>query len=65
MVRARAARGFRLPVRRPPARAASPLPLLAADLAGALVGAAALDPAAHHPLLIAALLCGALLLRPR
>ncbi|MFD8914297.1 exopolysaccharide biosynthesis polyprenyl glycosylphosphotransferase [Streptomyces sp. NPDC059575] len=65
LVRARAARGFRLPVRRPPARAASPLPLLAADLAGALVGAAALDPAAHHPLLIAALLCGALLLRPR
>ncbi|MBJ7906434.1 exopolysaccharide biosynthesis polyprenyl glycosylphosphotransferase [Streptomyces sp. DSM 110735] len=65
VVRARAARGFRLPVRRPPARAASPLPLLAADLAGALVGAAALDTATHRPLLVAALMCAALLLRPR
>ncbi|MEW2130148.1 exopolysaccharide biosynthesis polyprenyl glycosylphosphotransferase [Streptomyces sp. NPDC005435] len=65
LVRARAARGLRLPLRRPPARAASPLPLLAADLAGALAGAAALDTATHRPLLVAALLCGALLLRPR
>ncbi|MFC9931782.1 exopolysaccharide biosynthesis polyprenyl glycosylphosphotransferase [Streptomyces sp. NPDC127190] len=61
---ARAAGGFRFPLRRPPARPVPPLPLLAADLAAALAGAAALDAAAHRPLLVAALVSGALLLRP-
>ncbi|MEU2059430.1 exopolysaccharide biosynthesis polyprenyl glycosylphosphotransferase [Streptomyces sp. NPDC013455] len=61
---ARAAGGFRFPLRRPPARPASSLPLLAADLFAALVGAVALDEAARRPLPLAALVCGALLLRP-
>ncbi|MEU2926084.1 sugar transferase [Streptomyces sp. NPDC007251] len=59
-----AARGFRFPLRRPPVRPASPLPLLAADLAAALAGAAALD-AARRPLPTAVLAALALLLRPR
>ncbi|MFG2883996.1 exopolysaccharide biosynthesis polyprenyl glycosylphosphotransferase [Streptomyces sp. NPDC048297] len=62
---ARPERGFRFPLRRPPARPASPLPLLAADLGAALVGATALDEAAHRPLQVAALLGVALVLRPR
>ncbi|AKN70633.1 transferase [Streptomyces sp. PBH53] len=62
---ARPAGGFRFPLRRQPARPASPLPLLAADLLAALVGAAALDEAARRPALVAALASGALLLRPR
>ncbi|WP_206739329.1 sugar transferase [Streptomyces sp. L2] len=64
----RPARGFRLPLRRPPARPASPLPLLAADLlaaAAALAGAAAADTAVRHPLPAAVLVAGVLLLRPR
>ncbi|KOV58327.1 transferase [Streptomyces sp. MMG1121] len=61
---ARAAGGFRFPLRRPPARPASPLPLLAADLFAALVGAVALDETARRPVLVAALVSGALLLRP-
>ncbi|MFF8903584.1 exopolysaccharide biosynthesis polyprenyl glycosylphosphotransferase [Streptomyces olivaceoviridis] len=61
---ARTADGFRFPVRRPPARPASSLPLLAADLLAALVGAVALDEAARRPVLVAALVSGALLLRP-
>ncbi|MFF8730435.1 sugar transferase [Streptomyces sp. NPDC015171] len=60
----RVADGFRFPLRRPPARPASPLPLLAADLLAALVGAFALDETAHRPVLAAALVSGALLLRP-
>ncbi|MEV6111210.1 exopolysaccharide biosynthesis polyprenyl glycosylphosphotransferase [Streptomyces sp. NPDC052109] len=60
---ARAAGGFRFPLGRPPARPASPLPLLVADLVAALAGATALD-AAGRPLLVAVLVCGALLLRP-
>ncbi|ARP70294.1 sugar transferase [Streptomyces pluripotens] len=61
---ARAAGGFRFPLRRPPARPSSPLPLLTADLLAALLGAVALGPTAHRPLLVAALVSGALLLRP-
>ncbi|MFI6351893.1 exopolysaccharide biosynthesis polyprenyl glycosylphosphotransferase [Streptomyces sp. NPDC050743] len=60
---ARAAGGFRLPLRRPPVRPASPLPLLTADLLAALAGAGALD-AVRRPLLVAVLVSGALLLRP-
>ncbi|MFG3205386.1 sugar transferase [Streptomyces sp. NPDC048192] len=59
-----AARGFRFPLRRPPVRPASPLPLLAADLAAALAGTAALD-AVRRPLPALALAALALLLRPR
>ncbi|MEU0333259.1 exopolysaccharide biosynthesis polyprenyl glycosylphosphotransferase [Streptomyces sp. NPDC006193] len=62
---ARAAGGFRFPLRRPPARPVSPLPLLAADLFAALAGAVALHEAAHRPAPAAALVAGALLLRPR
>ncbi|MEU8968465.1 sugar transferase [Streptomyces monashensis] len=61
---ARAAGGFRFPPRRPPARPASPLPLLAADLLAALAGTVALDEAARRPLLVAALVSATLLLRP-
>ncbi|MET8807387.1 exopolysaccharide biosynthesis polyprenyl glycosylphosphotransferase [Streptomyces sp. NPDC004546] len=60
---ARAAGGFRFPLRRPPVRPASPLPLLTADLLAALAGAGALD-AVRRPLLVAVLVSGALLLRP-
>ncbi|UFR04400.1 exopolysaccharide biosynthesis polyprenyl glycosylphosphotransferase [Streptomyces sp. Go40/10] len=63
---ARTAGSFRFPLRRPPVRrAAPPLPLLAADLLAALAGTAALDAATRSPVLVAALLSGALLLRPR
>ncbi|MEU3839103.1 exopolysaccharide biosynthesis polyprenyl glycosylphosphotransferase [Streptomyces sp. NPDC028635] len=64
-VRPRPADGFRFPLRRPPARPASPLPLLAADALAALTGALALTGAHHHPLTAAALLAVTLLLRPR
>ncbi|MET7679992.1 exopolysaccharide biosynthesis polyprenyl glycosylphosphotransferase [Streptomyces sp. NPDC005423] len=56
--------GFRFPPRRPPARPASPVPLLAADLAAALLGASALTGAARRPLLVGLLVAGAILLRP-
>ncbi|MFF9600908.1 exopolysaccharide biosynthesis polyprenyl glycosylphosphotransferase [Streptomyces sp. NPDC014684] len=62
---ARATGGSRFPVRRSPARPASPLPLLAADLLAALVGALALEGAVHSPLLVAVLVAGAILLQPR
>ncbi|MER6429836.1 exopolysaccharide biosynthesis polyprenyl glycosylphosphotransferase [Streptomyces sp900105245] len=62
---ARAGGGFRFPPRRRPARPASPVPLLAADLLAALAGTAALDGVAGRPLSAAALLAGALVLRPR
>jgi exopolysaccharide biosynthesis polyprenyl glycosylphosphotransferase len=56
--------GLRIPVRRPPARFAAPLPLLLADLLAALLGC--LELAGHrHPVLMALLVCAALLLRPR
>ncbi|MFF5442540.1 exopolysaccharide biosynthesis polyprenyl glycosylphosphotransferase [Streptomyces achromogenes] len=57
--------GFRFPSRRPPERSGSPLPLLAADLLAAVVGAAVLAGAAGRPVPVAALVAGALLLRPR
>ncbi|MET9442488.1 exopolysaccharide biosynthesis polyprenyl glycosylphosphotransferase [Streptomyces sp. NPDC006610] len=58
----RAGAGFRFPVRRPPVRPPSPLPLLAADLAAALPAAAVL--AGQRPFQAALLVAGALLLRP-
>ncbi|MER7402560.1 exopolysaccharide biosynthesis polyprenyl glycosylphosphotransferase [Streptomyces sp. NPDC000070] len=58
-----AAAGFRLPARRPPVRAASPLPLLAADGVAALLGALALTGAQRRPLLVAVLVAASLLLR--
>ncbi|MEV6803311.1 exopolysaccharide biosynthesis polyprenyl glycosylphosphotransferase [Streptomyces sp. NPDC051132] len=65
VVPARPAGGFPFPSRRPPARSAAPLPLLAADLLAALAGAAALAEAVRRPAAVAALVAGALLLRPR
>ncbi|MEU6915988.1 exopolysaccharide biosynthesis polyprenyl glycosylphosphotransferase [Streptomyces olindensis] len=59
-----AAAGFRLPVRRSPVRAASPLPLLAADLTAAVLGLLALTGGQRRPLLVAVLLAASLLLRP-
>ncbi|MFF9326434.1 sugar transferase [Streptomyces sp. NPDC014776] len=64
-VRPRPADGFRFPLRRPPARRASPLPLLAADALAALAGALALTGARQRPLTAAALVAVTLLLRPR
>ncbi|WP_405859701.1 exopolysaccharide biosynthesis polyprenyl glycosylphosphotransferase [Streptomyces sp. NBC_01515] len=57
--------GFRFPVRRPPARPTSPLPLLGADLTAALVGALALTGGQRRPLLVALLIAGSILLRPQ
>ncbi|PWI18314.1 transferase [Streptomyces sp. Act143] len=56
--------GFRFPHRRPQPRPASPVPLLAADLAAALLGALALTGTAHQPLLAAFLVAASMLLRP-
>lgn len=56
------------PAARPADHAPSPppsLPLLAADLLAALVGAAALDGVTGRPVLVSALVSGTLLLRPR
>ncbi|MFB7495140.1 sugar transferase [Streptomyces sp. NPDC056161] len=61
----RPADGFRFPVHRPPTRHPSPLPLLTADLAAALLGACTLGPAGHRPVLAALLVSATLLLRPR
>ena len=57
--------GFRPPATGRPARPASPLPLLAADAAAALVAGLALAETRRHPLLVALLCAAALLLRPR
>ena len=57
--------GFRFPVRRPPARPRSPLPLLAADGSAALLGALALTGDRRGPLLVAVLVAASLLLLPR
>ncbi|MFF4898561.1 exopolysaccharide biosynthesis polyprenyl glycosylphosphotransferase [Streptomyces sp. NPDC001068] len=62
---ARTAGGFRFPLRRPPARPASPVPLLAADLCAALLGAVVLDVSVHGPVLVGLLVSGAILLRPQ
>ncbi|MFC9158610.1 exopolysaccharide biosynthesis polyprenyl glycosylphosphotransferase [Streptomyces bauhiniae] len=61
----RPAQGFRFPARRPHSPTVSPLPLLTADLTAALAGAVVLDAAVRGPLVVAALVAGALLLRPR
>ncbi|MFK4146354.1 exopolysaccharide biosynthesis polyprenyl glycosylphosphotransferase [Streptomyces sp. NPDC004065] len=60
-----AATGFRIPAARPAARPASPVPLLIADGAAALLGASALTASERHPLLIALLITASLLLRTR
>ncbi|SNX58668.1 exopolysaccharide biosynthesis polyprenyl glycosylphosphotransferase [Streptomyces sp. TLI_55] len=57
--------GFRFPHRRPQPRPASPVPLLTADLAAALLGALALTGTAHQPLLAALLVAASMLLRPQ
>lgn len=57
--------GFRFPLRRPPARPASPVPLLAADAVAALIGATAMAEALRHPLLAAVLVAASILLRPQ
>ncbi|WP_406008853.1 exopolysaccharide biosynthesis polyprenyl glycosylphosphotransferase [Streptomyces sp. NBC_00637] len=57
--------GFRFPTRRPPARPASPLPLLFTDGLATLVGALALTGAQRRPLLVALLVAATILLRPQ
>ncbi|MET8246322.1 exopolysaccharide biosynthesis polyprenyl glycosylphosphotransferase [Streptomyces sp. NPDC005202] len=59
-----AAPNFRSPAGRPPARSASPVPLLVADGAAALLGALTLTGTQLHPLPVAVLLAASLLLRP-
>ncbi|CAL9449234.1 exopolysaccharide biosynthesis polyprenyl glycosylphosphotransferase [Streptomyces sp. enrichment culture] len=54
--------GFLFPARRPPARPASPLPLLLTDASAAAVGALAL--AERRPILVALLIAAAMLLHP-
>ncbi|MEW2609137.1 sugar transferase [Streptomyces sp. NPDC047880] len=56
------AAGFRVPERRPPGRAVSPLPLLAADGTAAVLGGLALSGTQRHPLLLAVLVTASLLL---
>ncbi|MFF0107024.1 exopolysaccharide biosynthesis polyprenyl glycosylphosphotransferase [Streptomyces hirsutus] len=56
---------FRPPARRSPARPASPVPLLLADGAAALLGALVLTDARRHPSLVLLLVVASLLLRPR
>ncbi|MFD9432866.1 exopolysaccharide biosynthesis polyprenyl glycosylphosphotransferase [Streptomyces sp. NPDC060002] len=57
--------GFRFPTRRPPARPASPLPLLFTDGLATFVGALALTGAQRRPLLVALLVAATILLRPQ
>ncbi|KQX82692.1 exopolysaccharide biosynthesis polyprenyl glycosylphosphotransferase [Streptomyces sp. Root1310] len=57
--------GFRFPTRRPPARPASPLPLLCTDGLATFVGALALTGAQRRPLLVALLVAATILLRPQ
>lgn len=59
------ATGFRFPARRPRPRPASPVPLLATDTVAAVLGTLALTGAQRRPLLVAALVATALLLRPQ
>ncbi|MGW5213311.1 exopolysaccharide biosynthesis polyprenyl glycosylphosphotransferase [Streptomyces sp. NPDC004051] len=59
------ATGVRLPAGRPPARPASPVPLLLADGAAALLGTLLLTGAQRHPPLVLLLVAASLLLRPR
>ncbi|MFD8303005.1 exopolysaccharide biosynthesis polyprenyl glycosylphosphotransferase [Streptomyces sp. NPDC059690] len=57
--------GFRFPADRPPARPASPVPLLAADVTAAVLGAVAFAGVEQGPLLLALLVVASTLLRPR
>ncbi|MFE7929568.1 exopolysaccharide biosynthesis polyprenyl glycosylphosphotransferase [Streptomyces sp. NPDC057456] len=57
--------GFRFPTRRPPARPASPVPLLFTDGLATFVGALALTGAQRRPLLVALLVATTILLRPQ
>ncbi|GAB2806160.1 exopolysaccharide biosynthesis polyprenyl glycosylphosphotransferase [Streptomyces chlorus] len=57
--------GLRRPVPQPSARPASPVPLLLADAAAALLGTLALSGTQRHSLLAALLIAASLLLRPR
>ncbi|GAB2458109.1 exopolysaccharide biosynthesis polyprenyl glycosylphosphotransferase [Streptomyces incanus] len=57
--------GLRRPVPQPSARPASPVPLLLADVAAALLGTLALSGTRRHSLLAALLIAASLLLRPR
>ncbi|MEV7858329.1 exopolysaccharide biosynthesis polyprenyl glycosylphosphotransferase [Streptomyces hirsutus] len=57
--------GLRLPGPRPPARSASPVPLLLADAAAALLGTLTLSAAQRYSPLAALLIAASLLLRPR
>ncbi|MFE6825971.1 exopolysaccharide biosynthesis polyprenyl glycosylphosphotransferase [Streptomyces sp. NPDC057690] len=57
--------GFRFPTRRPPARPASPLPLLFTDGLATFVGTLALTGAQRRPLLVALLVAATILLRPQ
>ncbi|WP_328871489.1 exopolysaccharide biosynthesis polyprenyl glycosylphosphotransferase [Streptomyces sp. NBC_00287] len=59
------AAGFRFPARRPRPRPASPVPLLAADTAAALLATLALTGTQRRPLLLALLVAASLLLRPQ
>ncbi|WP_424880202.1 exopolysaccharide biosynthesis polyprenyl glycosylphosphotransferase [Streptomyces sp. SLBN-8D4] len=59
-----AAAGFRFPASRPPARPASPVPLLAADVTAAVLGAVAFAGVEQGPLLLALLVATSVLLRP-
>ncbi|MEU4873386.1 exopolysaccharide biosynthesis polyprenyl glycosylphosphotransferase [Streptomyces sp. NPDC021608] len=63
--RRESATGFRFPARRPPARPASPLPLLLTDGLAALAGALTLTGAHRRPLLTAVLVAATMLLRPQ
>ena len=58
------AAGFRFPARRPAARPPSPVPLLGADLVGALLGALAFAEAERRPLFLGLLVAASMLLRP-
>ncbi|MEU3334971.1 exopolysaccharide biosynthesis polyprenyl glycosylphosphotransferase [Streptomyces sp. NPDC006668] len=60
-----AAAGFRFPAGRPPARPASPVPLLAADVTAAVLGAVAFAGVEQGPLLLALLVAASVLLRPQ
>ncbi|MFD4261681.1 exopolysaccharide biosynthesis polyprenyl glycosylphosphotransferase [Streptomyces sp. NPDC058534] len=57
--------GYKVRAPRPRARTTSPLALIVADGAAALLGASALTAVQRHPLLIALLVVASLLLRPR
>lgn len=59
------AAGFRFPAGGPAARPASPVPLLAADVTAAVLGAVAFAGVEQGPLLLALLVATSVLLRPQ